>query len=813
MFLKQGTRVLVIFGLFFVGAAPVGQLLATNTSASDVVAFASATTSGAVDVTWTNATANPQPTGYLVVPLKNDIEQSSLVVQFARNGLNQSTRTVTGLTDGTAYTFRVDAVYLTGSPVKSAPSASATPYDVPAAPTLVATSGNGKVALTWTSVDNMGSSVSAYIVAVTPSPATAPADITGSSTTTEVSGLSNGTKYSFTLKARNLRGDSSASAPVSSTPVGPPNTMVAPTVTAGDAAATVSWTPPTDTGGSEIVSYTVTGTSSTAGATTPVSKSVTVASLAGILSTQVTGLTNTKVYTFSVTATNGGPQTSAASPSSLSVTPSNAPPAAISAVSPKYSAVSGGETVSFSGSNLTGSTVTATCSDLSAPTVTSPTVSATLVTVASPPCSLGLAQLTLSNGGNVVKTHDLTYVAVPIIISLSPTSVTSTGSQTVTLTGANLTTGISSETLLRIGGASVTTSSVTSTSIVFTAPSLINGATLGSRNVQVVLGSASGTLSVSTSITYTAATNPVAFSEISSKRFGSSPFTVAASATAGAVVFSSLTTGVCTINGASVTIIAAGNCRISGTAPGNTIYAVGTGEKLIVVERGSQTLTLEPLSAITAGASSTISATNSAGVSGGSNSFESSTPTVCSVATTGKVLGISSGDCIIVVTASETDNYSSTSATTTFAVTSEVSVKQPTTSTAVPPSVDAPSSNNGGGGTQVPEPASTPSVSPSLSRSDSPVSTSRSIPTLKKGKTISPKSIAKNAGLTVASGSKVVLSISASSKRICAVVSSSAGVRGIKAGSCRITMKITPKATSKVKKPKVITKTLSIRIS
>jgi hypothetical protein len=44
-------------------------------------------------------------------------------------------------------------------------------------------------------------------------------------------------------------------------------------------------------------------------------------------------------------------------------------------------------------------------------------------------------------------------------------------------------------------------------------------------------------------------------------------------------------------------------------------------------------------------------------------------------------------------------------------------------------------------------------------------------------------------------------------------VSSSAGVRGTKAGSCRITIKITPKATAKVKKPKVVTKTLSIRVS
>ena len=800
MFFEKGKKVFVIFCVIAFGIASASNSVAATTSATDVVATASTTSSGAVDVTWTNATASPQPTGYLVVPLKNDVEVPSLVVQFARNGLAQSTRTVTGLADGTAYTFRVDAVYLSGNPVRSTPSASATPYDVPVAPSIVAASGNAKVTLTWTAVDNRGSSVTAYVVAVTPALATSPADVSGSSTTTEITGLTNGTKYSFTLTARNLRGESTASAPVSSTPVGPPSTMVAPTVTASDAAATVSWVAPTNSGGSEVVSYTITATSSTSGAASPVSKTVTVASLSGVLSTQITGLTNLKVYTFSVTATNGGPQTSPASPSSLSVTPSSAPPAAISAVSPKFSAVSGGELISFSGSNLLGSSVTATCSDASSPTIASPTVSATLVTLLSPPCPSGVAQLTLSNGGNAVKIHDVTYLPAPTISSITPTSVTSTGSQSVSLTGSNFSTGLSSETLLRVGGTLVAPSSVSSTIIVFNAPVLVNGATLGSRSVQVILGGAAGTLSVTTSITYTATTNPIVFSDIPSKRFGSSPFTVTASATAGSVTVSSLTTGVCTVSGTSITIVAAGTCRVSGTAPGNTIYAVGTSEKSVIIERGNQSLSIAPISAVSAGSTSALSVTNSAGVAGGLNSFQSSTPTVCSVTAAGLALGISSGDCIISVTAAETTNYSSTTTTTTFAVTSMTPASQT-------PSVGSPSSDgSSSGGTAS---SGTTAVAPV----SSPSTPAQSTPGVKKGKSISAKSIASNAGTTIPSGSKVVLSIASSSKSICSVVSPNSGVRGIKAGNCRITIKITPKATAKVKKPKTITKSLTVVVA
>ncbi|GCD88207.1 hypothetical protein NLS1_02130 [Nocardioides sp. LS1] len=91
---------------------------------------------------------------------------------------------------------------------------------------------------------------------------------------------------------------------------------------AGDATATVSWTVPTDTGGSAITSYTV--TASPGGATRTVPSATT--------STTMSGLANGTPYTFRVAATNGT-GTGAQSPASNAVTPQagSAAPLSVSA--------------------------------------------------------------------------------------------------------------------------------------------------------------------------------------------------------------------------------------------------------------------------------------------------------------------------------------------------------------------------------------------------------------------------------------------------------------------------------------------------
>lgn len=68
---------------------------------------------------------------------------------------------------------------------------------------------------------------------------------------------------------------------------------------------------------------------------------------------------------------------------------------------------------------------------------------------------------------------------------------------------------------------------------------------------------------------------------------------------------------------------------------------------------------------------------------------------------------------------------------------------------------------------------------------------SRRVLTIKKGKGIADQVVARFAGLTTPKGSKLTVSVSAKSKRTCA--RSGARVVGAKLGTCRMTVKMTPK--------------------
>ena len=222
--------------------------------------------------------------------------------------------TVSGLTNGTPYTFTVTATNSTGTGSASSPSAQVTPATVPGAPTGVsAVAGNGSAAVSWTApASNGGSTITGYTVTSSPGGFTC----SSASSPCTVSGLTNGTSYTFTVKATNAKGSGTASAPSSAvTPVavlpGAPNGV---TATAGNQSAEVSWTPGA-TGGSPILSYTVSSTPSSAGCTVSGSTR----------HCTVSGLTNGTRYTFQVSATNvigTGPLSAPSSP----VTPtSNGP--------------------------------------------------------------------------------------------------------------------------------------------------------------------------------------------------------------------------------------------------------------------------------------------------------------------------------------------------------------------------------------------------------------------------------------------------------------------------------------------------------
>jgi uncharacterized repeat protein (TIGR01451 family) len=225
--------------------------------------------------------------------------------------------TLTGLTNGTPYTFTVTALNGVGTSPSSAPSNSVTPFTIPAAPTGVsATAGDAQAVVSWTApASDGGSAITSYTV--TSSPAGASQTIAAPATSATLTGLTNGTAYTFTVTALNTAGSSPASLASSSvTPITVPGAATAVSATAGNAQAKVAWTAPSD-GGSPITSYTITSS--------PLRASVTVAAPA--TSAMVPGLINGTAYTFTVTATNAA-GTGAASLASNAVTPVAAPPVA-----------------------------------------------------------------------------------------------------------------------------------------------------------------------------------------------------------------------------------------------------------------------------------------------------------------------------------------------------------------------------------------------------------------------------------------------------------------------------------------------------
>jgi uncharacterized protein (TIGR02145 family) len=185
------------------------------------------------------------------------------------------------------------------------------------APTIgAATPGTGQATITYTApANNGGAAITSYTATSAPGGLTGTLSQAGSGTIT-VTGLTNGTAYTFTVTATNAAGTSIASAASNAvTPYTVPGAPIIGTATVGtggsNGRATITFTAPSNNGGTVITSYKA--TSSPDGKTGTVTQ-------AGSGTILVTNLTYGTAYTFTVTATNAA-GTSAASTASNSVTP------------------------------------------------------------------------------------------------------------------------------------------------------------------------------------------------------------------------------------------------------------------------------------------------------------------------------------------------------------------------------------------------------------------------------------------------------------------------------------------------------------
>ena len=231
-----------------------------------------------------------------------------------------TTCTATGLT-GQPYTFRVAAINAAGTSGWSTASTPVTPETVATAPTQVrGTPGNTQVALTWVAPGSFGGgTLSGYTIQALGGGYATWTTLTttsGAATTFTANSLVNGTAYEFRVAAvTNLGTGPYSKASRTLIPYTVPDAPSNAIATAGNAAASLTWSAPAAENGRAVTGYRI--EASTGGAW-----SVSVADTGTTLtSAAVGGLTNGTSYRFRVSAINAA-GTSDPSAASNAVTPS-----------------------------------------------------------------------------------------------------------------------------------------------------------------------------------------------------------------------------------------------------------------------------------------------------------------------------------------------------------------------------------------------------------------------------------------------------------------------------------------------------------
>ena len=207
-----------------------------------------------------------------------------------------------------------------------------------------------------------------------------------------------------------------------------------------------------------------------------------------------TGTSNFVLKSTDSTA-GGGPYSKTIS---ISLTINAAPIPTVGSISPSTGSTTGGTSVVITGTNLTGAgAVKFGASNASSFTVNSPTQ-----ITATSPAGTGTVDITVTTGGGTSATSgadQFTYVAAPVVTSISPTSGPSTGGTTVIITGSNF----GGATAVTFGATAATGFTVNSaTQITATAPA-------GSGTVDVRVTTPNGTSATSGADQFTYLAAPV----------------------------------------------------------------------------------------------------------------------------------------------------------------------------------------------------------------------------------------------------------------------------------------------------------------
>ena len=535
---------------------------------------------------------------------------------------------------------------------------------VPQAPTIgTATAGNTQATVAFTAPTNTGgSAITGYTVTSSPGAIS----VNGTASPIVVPGLTNGTSYTFTVRAINAIGTGAASSPSNAVvPVGPPTlTNFGPfTRVFGDAASAI--TAPT---------------SPSAGAFTYTSSNPAVATISGNVVTVVSAGTTTITAN---QATNGA---------------------------------------------YTAGTTTATLTVNKAPAVLTGFGNLTRVFGVAPftltaPSSNSNGALSYTSSNTAVATLSGTTVTV---VGVGTTTLTATqattanyeaGSATATLTvsAATPTLGAFANRTATFGDAPLTLTAPTSNSAgAFTYASSNPAVATISGSTVTIVGAGSATITATqaangnyasaqttASLTVAAAVPTLTNFNALNRTFGVAPFVLTAptSPSAGAFTYTSSNPAVATISGNTVTVVGVGSATLTATQAANGNYASAQTTAALTVSAATPTLGAFNAINTTFGAAP-ITLTAPTSNSAGAFTYTSSNPAVATISGSTLTL-VGAGSATITATQAANGNY--TSAQTIAALT--VSAATPTlgafnaintTFGAAPIVLSAPTSNSAG---------------------------------------------------------------------------------------------------------------------
>lgn len=275
-------------------------IYATASAVVSLTANVNLLTPGSVTLTWMDPTNNGGSFVSGNIVEYKLASASSYTVFNANTALNS--QTITGLTGGVLYDFRVTPINGAGN--GTAATVQSTPYGVPAAVTSLSPVSNyTTLTLTWVAPSNFGGSAITnynvyYKIVGTPTYTLAPGVLT--LTTYTITGLAVATNYDVKVTASNAVGEGAlaTTTALTLTPAVPSviqNLILAPANTQ----IAISWSAPASSNGATVTSYNV----EILDLTTP-GATVTQVYNGSNLSALATGLTNGNSYQVSVYATN-----------------------------------------------------------------------------------------------------------------------------------------------------------------------------------------------------------------------------------------------------------------------------------------------------------------------------------------------------------------------------------------------------------------------------------------------------------------------------------------------------------------------------